>query len=258
MTADLPKLAEETSEHTHILKVMLVSDDCHAYWRNVDQTLPIATRAATAFAQRWFGAKSEARVQNLVKVISSRFDAYPSALSLLHAWGTVPPDIRPLICHWHTQLSDPIYRRFSGVYLPDRRMSGLTQVDRDLVARWVQGQFPGRWTPITCLKFASNMLSVAHEAGLVAQRRDPRDLVRPKVPDLAIAYLLYLLRGIQFEGTLLDNPYLRSVGLGEETLVQRLRTVPGIGYHSLGGAHDVEWQFNDLQDWGRHTQEVAA
>ncbi|MCX5953197.1 MAG: hypothetical protein NTZ40_06835 [Cyanobacteria bacterium] len=35
----------------------------------------------------------------------------------------------------------------------------------------------------------------------------------PLVPDDALTYLLHLLREVDFEGTVLANPYLRSVGL---------------------------------------------
>ncbi|MDX2024316.1 MAG: DUF1819 domain-containing protein [Deltaproteobacteria bacterium] len=251
-------LAEFTAPHTHILKVMLVVEDSHQYWRNVDLRVPFEQRAAQAFQGRWFGAKSEARVSNLVSVMGNRFDAFPDALALLHSWGTVPAPIRPWICHWHTQLSDVIYRRFTGEFLPDRRDSGIVDVDRDAVARWVDAQFPGRWTPITCFKFASNMLSAAHEAGLIKNSRDPRQFQRPVVPDLALAYLLYLLRNVRIAGTLFANPYLRSVGLGPEMIEDRLATVPGIAYRSLGGVFELEWQFNGLRDWGNHAQGAIA
>lgn len=237
---------------------MLVVDDSYAYWHNVDLRVPFAQRAALAFEGRWFGAKSEARVGNLVTVMGNRFDAYPEALSLLHSWGRVPASVRPWICHWHTQLSDTIYRKFTGEYLPDRRAAGHSDIDRDVVARWVENEFPGRWTPVTCLKFASNMLSAAHDAGLIKSRRDPRQLHRPSVPDVALAYLLYLLRSVRIAGTLFSNPYLRSVGYTQESIVDRLASVPGIAYRTLGGIHDLEWQFSGLRDWGNHAQAVTA
>jgi len=250
--------SESTTPHTHILKVMLVVDDSHAYWHHADPRVPLGQRAALAFEGRWFGVKSEARVGNLVTVMGNRFDAYPEALALLHSWGRVPSAVRPWICHWHTQLSDAIYRKFTGEYLPDRRAAGHAAVERDVVARWVEGEFPGRWTAVTCLKFASNMLSAAHDAGLIKSRRDPRQLHRPNVPDVALAYLLYLLRGVRIAGTLFSNPYLRSVGFTQESIVDRLATIPGIAYRALGGIHDLEWQFNGLRDWGNHTAAVTA
>ena len=77
----------------------------------------------------------------------------------------------------------------------------------------VADQGPGRWTMATKVQFASKLLSAAYAAGLVASRRDPRPLTVPRVPDDALEYLLYLLREVEFEGTLLDNPYVASVGL---------------------------------------------
>src|SRR5690606_37776806 len=101
-------------------RCMLAADDCYAYWRNVDTEIPPADRARVAFAERWFGTKSEARVRTIMTDMLERFDAYPEALALLHALGGVPSRLRPWICHVHTQLADPIYRRFAGELLPER------------------------------------------------------------------------------------------------------------------------------------------
>jgi hypothetical protein len=110
----------------------------------------------------------------------ARFDAYPEALALFRKLGTVPSKLRPFLCHVHTQLADPVYRRFTGELLPTRREQGLTTLDRDTVARWVDGLEAGRWGASTCIKFASNLLATALDAGLVGGRRDPRKL--PPIP----------------------------------------------------------------------------
>jgi hypothetical protein len=39
------------------------------------------------------------------------------------------------------QLADPIYRRFTGEFLPTRRDQGQTTMDRDVVARWMDALF---------------------------------------------------------------------------------------------------------------------
>src|SRR5690606_27462823 len=111
--------------------------------------------------------------------MAERFDAYPEALELLHALGTMRARLRPLVCHLHTQLADPLYRRFSGDFLPARREQGHRSIDRATVARWVESIEPGRWSPATCMKFASNLLATALEAGLLTGRREPRTLGAP-------------------------------------------------------------------------------
>lgn len=247
--------------HTRILRVMLASDDCFQYWQRVDLDgldAPIEQRAEQAFQRRWFGPKSEARVRTLMGDMALRFDAYPAALRALHAWDGVPAALRPWICHFHVQLADPVYRRFTGDFLPGRREQGFTKVDRDSAARWVEQLEPGRWSPATTLKFAANMLSTAAEAGAVKNRRDPRQLLLPLVPDAALGYLLYLLRSVAFEGSLLDNSYLRAVGLTRDELPRRLARLPGLSYRALGGASDLEWQHSDLEGWVRHLREAAA
>jgi hypothetical protein len=187
-----------------------------------------------------------------------RFDAYPHAIQLLHAWRLVPAELRPWICHWHTQLADPIYRRFTGEFLPLRREHGYRTVDRDVVARWIQTEFADRWSPVTCLKFGANLLATAHEAGLFKERRDPRTPLSPRVPDTALEYLLYLLREIEFTGNLLENPYLKSIGVEGTERRARFGFLRSVRYRELGNVTELDWAFDSLADWARATYEVAA
>ena len=160
---------------------------------------------------------------------------------------------RQVVCHWHLQLSDPMYRRFTGNFLVERRGSANPKVDCDIVLRWVKGEFSGRWGEATCVQFASKLLSAASEAGLISPKRDPRALLLPKVPDIALAYLLHLLRGVSFAGTLTENPYLASVGLVEGFLDQRLRSLPGISFHRMAKLTDFEWAAPTLAAWAEAT-----
>jgi hypothetical protein len=71
----------------------------------------------------------------------------------------------------------------------------------------------------------------------------------PKVPDVALAYLLHLLQGIRFAGTLADNPYLASVGLVEGFLDQRLRSLPGLTFRRMAHLTEFEWEAPSLTAW---------
>jgi len=131
-----------------------------------------------------------------------------------------------------------------------RRSLRDPKVDRDVVLRWVRAEFPDRWAEATCVQFASKLLSTASEAGLVSGRRDPRELLLPKVTDLALGYLMHLLREVRIEGTLQENPYLASVGLQGDLLDARLRSVPGVGYRRMMHLVEFEWASADLAAWG--------
>lgn len=156
---------------------------------------------------------------------------------------------RQVVCHWHLQLSDPLYRSFTGTFLVERRALRDPKVDRDIVLRWVKHEFPDRWSEATCVQFASKLLSAASEAGVISPKRDPRTLLLPKVPDLALAYLLHLLRGLRFAGTMTENPYLSSVGLVEGFLDQRLRALPGISFRRMAQLTEFEWEAPTLAAW---------
>ena len=115
-------------------------------------------------------------------------------------------------------------------------------------------EFPDKWSEDICVQFAGKLLSAAREAGLVS-RHDPRTLSFPRVTDRALAYLLYLLRDLQFDGTLAKNPYLQSVGLSEELLGQRPQGLPGVTMRKLPGLIEFEWVHADLVSW---VKEVAG
>ena len=126
-------------------------------------------------------------------------------------------------------------------------------MDRDVAQRWVKNEFPERWSEATTVQFASKLLSAASEAGVVSPKRDPRSLLLPKVTDLALGYLLHLLRGTRFEGTLTENPYLASVSLTEGFLDQRLRALPGITFRRMAHLTEFEWEAPSLTAWAEAT-----
>ncbi len=238
---------ETTEVHTRLLKCALEVDDTRAYWRHTEPGVDPSPGAA--FESFWFGAKSLARVQVLLTNFRARYDAFPSALRVLHRWPHMEPDTRALICHWHLQLSDPLYRAFTGDFLVQRRERLRSDITRDLVITWVGEQGPGRWTTTTRIQFASKLLSAAKAAGLVGTSRDPRPLTFPRVGDDALTYLMYLLREVEVQGTPLDNPYLRSVGMDGGLLEDRLRGLDALRFRRQGDLVEYGWRFPSLEAW---------
>lgn len=243
--------AEATTVHTRILRCMLAVDDCAAYWEHVDPSVPLAERASVAYRDRWFGVKSEARVRTLLPDMMARFDAAPEALALLREVSPLPARLRPWICHLHTQLADPIYRRFTGDFLPARRAQGLRSVDLEGVARWVQDVEPDRWAVATRTKFASNLLATAFDVGLVGARRDPRPLAVPTPPDAVVGYALQLLRGVVHAGSAIDNAYLRSIGVTADAFGAAVMRAPGVRFAQLGTTSELGFDEPSLLAWGR-------
>jgi hypothetical protein len=244
------KHREVTVAHTRILRTTLATDDCYAYWQKVDFGVPPPQRARVAFEERWFGLKSDARVRTLMGDMLERFDAFPEALQLLHELRTIPAALRPWICHLHTALADPIYRQFAGEFLPGRRALGYTNVAREHVARWVNELYPERWAGVTATKFGSNLLATAFEVGLLSERRDPRPLAVVTAPEVAIAYALYVLRDVAFQGSLTDNLYLRGMGVGTDAFRFMAARMPGVRFVELGGVAELTFSEPTLLAWG--------
>jgi len=159
------------------------------------------------------------------------------------------PATRTVICHWHVQLSDPLYRTFAGDYLVARHETSRAEVGRLGVINWLAEFGPSQWTLATRKQLATRLLSVALSAGLISGRRDPRKLTFPRVDDDALAYVLHLLRGVQFTGTLLANPYLRSVGLQGSVLERRLRALDVLRFTREGDVIEFGWRYPSLAAW---------
>lgn len=239
--------SEMTRMHTQMMKCALQIDETRAYWAHADAgSVPNSTEA---FERYWFGAKSLPRVKVLLANLKTRFAAFPEAQWVLHRWPEMTPTVRQLIVHWHVQLADPLYRTFTAEFLGERRGRLEPTVTRAAVTRWVAGQGPSRWTHPSHVQFASKLLSSAYAAGLVTATRDPRPLAVPRVELVALEYLLYLLRGVRFEGTLTDNPYLRSVGIGPNALPTELRRSEAIDVRTLGGVVELNWRHPSLRAW---------
>lgn len=238
---------ETTKVHTRLSRCALEVNDSRAFWERADETTTVT--AKQAFEEYWFGARSLSRIAVLLTNMRARFSAFPSALAVLHDWQHMSQDTRRVICHWHLQLSDPLYRRFTGEYLVGRRSGPRSEVTRDLVVGWVGEQGPSRWTMSMRIQFASKLLSATYSAALVTSNRDPRPIGLPRVSDEALEYLMYLLRETDFEGSLLDNPYTSSVGLAGAILEERLRGLPGLVFRRQGDVIDFDWRHRDLRAW---------
>ena len=248
----MTKPVEAKDIHTRLLKCTLEIENSRAWWTHpaVGDDDHVATRA---FEESWFGARSLPRVKVLLSNLRARFDAFPHALRVLREWQHMEPGTRALICHWHVQLTDPLYRAFAGHFLVERHEGARPEVTRDMVTRWVGDQGPGRWTMKTRVQFASQLLVTAKAAGLVKNLKDPRQLAFPRIGDDALTYLLYLLRGVEFEGTLLDNPYLASVGLMPKLAEDRLRALSALHFKRQGDLVDFGWVYGDLEGWAQAT-----
>lgn len=200
--------SEVVNPHTQLLRCTLEIDESLAYLTHVrpgDTALDLPSV---------WPDKSAARLPLLRRQMDRRFAAYPHAHEVLHAWApTMDAQLRPLVCHWHLQLADPIYRAFA-VSLRSRQSIDLHTVNDEFLEPF---DTTG-WSPATRLQLASKLLSCALEAGLVDTNRGERIVLTPEIPPVAIAYLAHLLGGVTYDGTIADNPYSASVGLGREVL----------------------------------------
>ena len=241
--------AEVTIAHTRLLRVSLALEESRAYWEHRQLTIPKVNLVTLAFEERWFGNKSMERVRRLLSEFEHRYDSYPTALAVLTQWQPAALVTRQNLCHWHLQLVDPTYRRFTSEFLERRRQQPNATVDRDGVMRWVVATIGQSWAITTAQRMATGLMTAAAAAGLCAGGVGVRALSYPQISDEALTYWLYFLRHLDFEGTLVENSYLASVGLSEGFLEQRLRKLSDISFNRMAELHDFGWAYPDLKTW---------
>lgn len=238
---------EATAFHTRLLKAGLAVEESRAYWeRRRSQSAP---DAQTAFAEYWFGAKSVLWLKRLLADMRERFEVFPEAIEVLARWDRMPSATRVSICHWHLQLADPLYRAFTGTFLPRRYRDGYDTTPGEIVTQWIDELCPNRWQLATRKQFARKLLYAATDAGLLKAAKTEWSFRTPSVDDSALHYLMYLLRGITIEGTITTNPYLRSMGIEENDLARRLHTAAPVVLHRQGSLIDFTWRFASLTEW---------
>lgn len=241
--------AEVTKIHTQIMKCDLILEESRTYWRHYTAGRPLDQEAQVAFHSYWFGSCNMRWVRLLLSNLHARFVAYPFSLPVLQQWRDITLEEQRLICHWHLQLSDPMYRRFTSELLPSRMIFHPPTITRDHVIRWI-GEFSGdRWAPSSLKQIASKLLSCSRDVGLTEGTKDPRPLRYPRISRKALTYLLYLLRQIDFEGSLLENPYLRSVGLEGPILEREILACDAIILRRMGDVVEFEWRYPTLESW---------
>ena len=245
-----PHYGEEVDQfHTRLLRTSLAVEESRAYWERWRAGIPREQLAVIAFEERWFGNKSLSRVRQLVSEFGHRYDAYPVAFSLLLWWQPKDPVTRQNICHWHLQLTDPLYRAFTADFLEQRRTQGNLTVDRDVTVRWLNQHLKREWASATAFRMATGLVGASSAAGLTTENPGSRQLKYPKVTDEALGYWLHFLRHLSIKGTLLANAYFASVGLSEGFLEQRLRRLPELSFGRMGDLYDFGWHHEDLWSW---------
>lgn len=139
-------------------------------WQRRHLTSPPLT-PTLALTDLWFGPKSLPRITVLLQNFRHRYDAYPLVRSTaLHRRSAHRPAslaaAAPLVCHWHTQLTDPLYRAFTRYLEELRSPEPDHHPRRNLI--WLE-RLPRRLQPGTMstrVQFASKLLSAAYAAGL--------------------------------------------------------------------------------------------
>lgn len=207
-------MIEVSVPHTGLLRLGLATAYSVAFWSRATEDLPAADIARTAEEEGWFGTMSSTRVRYVVRQLQKRFP-YP-ARKLLSFEPRAESGQDALICHWHLQLNDPLYRHYTSRYILGCWSGPTTSVTLDGTEQWVRGRPSARdWKANTQRRLASGLMSAATEAGLMSKTgRDERELKLPAVQTCDRDYLKELIQLARIEDA---DPYLTSVGQsGEE------------------------------------------
>ena len=207
-------MEELNTPHTALLRLGLAAPQSILFWQKAVEDLPLPQLCQKAFEEQWFPELSKSRLTYLVGQMQKRFPFV--SRELLGFRARSEPQQNLLICHWHLQLTDPLYRSFSSNFLMDCWSNPTTSVSLEASTRWVEKQEIAReWQASTVRRMASGLLSAASDAGLCSSKgRGERELKLPLVKADDIDYLKALLN-LAKAGNHLPH-YLMSVGKSDE------------------------------------------
>lgn len=136
------------------------------FWRHADPSESLSERRARALAEEWYLDLSDARRRYLLGEFDKRFS--PAHLRALKAWQPDAERQAPLLCHWHLQWSDPLYREFTSGFLVNAWAQPETKINVDAVDGWLEQRGSHtEWSASTRRRLASGLLSAAGEAGFL-------------------------------------------------------------------------------------------
>lgn len=206
-------MEQQEKEHTGLLRLGLDPEASRVFWQRAPAEVPASELLAMARAGNWFPQHSEARVKYLVSHLQRRFPGPIRAV--LQRWKPELLGQEPIVCHWHLQLTDPLYRGFTFGFLLPRWSIGSDELGLDQVQDWLRRRKGSdKWSPATLRRLASGLFSAATEAGLLALAgRSQRTLKKPQVNAQSIEYLFAVLDGL--EQPVDPAPYLLTASWGE-------------------------------------------
>lgn len=203
-------MQEVVTPHTGLLRYGLAVEQSKVFWQKADQDWPLGELRQRAVRQSWFPGLSPTRTRY---VVAQQMKRFPLEARKLLRFAAFEEDHRNrLVCHWHLQVTDPVYRDYTAGFLLHRWTTLDTHVSLESTIRWVEKQpLAAGWQPITVRRLASGLLSAATEAGLcVGIGKEERTLRLPPVDRQDRSYLAGLLKIADALGN--AKTYLMSVG----------------------------------------------
>lgn len=173
-------------EHTGLLRMSLEVEASQVFWTLADDRESPRERRERAQREGWYPEFSEARYRYVLSELERRFPS--AARKALRAWR--PDQQTALVCHWHLQWSDPLYRDFTSSYLvtawamPEQGV-GVSDIEGWLFQRGTHHA----WSPSTRRRLASGLLGAATEAGFLSGHGRRRELRTVGVDRTSLAYL---------------------------------------------------------------------
>lgn len=191
-------LRHATSEHTGLLRMGLEVGPSMVYWQRAKENEDGLAHRQRATEEGWFPELSPARLRYLMGELEKRFPA--GTLRALKEWRPEAERQAPLVCHWHLQWSDPLYRDFTSGYLVGAWAGPEAGVSVPAVDSWLsQRGTHADWSPSTRRRLASGLLAAASDAGFLKGTGRDKELRTVTVDAASMAYLQSLLSSSEAE-----------------------------------------------------------
>ncbi len=211
-----PSMKEVNQEHTGLLRMGLEVDSSVTFWSRAEPGESASARRSRAIAEGWFSGLSEVRQKYLLSELGKRFP--DGVLPALKAWKPEQESQSSLVCHWHLQWSDPLYRVFCTDFWVSRWASPEATIDNKAVQGWLEKRGSHTdWSPSTLRRLASGLLSAVTDAGLCqGSGKNRRELRVLQATPKSLAYLMAFLSQ-QADTGVSEDAYLCGISVTERS-----------------------------------------
>ena len=243
--------AERHKYNTDLIKSNLLFDESFIFWK---RQADLSTKDFKRITREdWFQYSNKAKYRYIINFLQRRYGNFPNAWLALKLWSSsmTEDDIRH-VAHFHLCLVDPLYRKVAGNLIFKTSQNGSTYIDKNKVNLYAEVLREGHWNSNTTKRIVGNIIKTMSQVRLLEQNQTTKKLWNIKSlnpSSIAIEYICYVLREIEYKDNIFDNIYWKSFGFNRMVIISQISDTN----LSILSANQLQYSYDSIQSWATNS-----